>query len=146
MTLDASDHPTTIAAAEDEAKRSLAIGFSSSIRWGGAVFGGMVAVSTAVGGSFFALGKLTGAVCVALGTMTVASAGIAIVVAEFSRLATRSRALREVLRAGRYYESVLVDARQERDKFRLELETLKVTILTVGSVQALLQKSETSDD
>ena len=99
--------------------------------------GGAAAVAAAIGGGAAVLGKFSLSFMAGLAAMTVATFPISFVILEIVRLGKSHRLLREVLESERTYESLLSDARQERDNLNLEVQRLRLGHDLTRAIQGL---------
>lgn len=116
-------------------------------------FAGVGSFSTVIMGAVAMGGKFSIGVLIALGAVTVLSWPLAFVIMDFDRLATHTKALREITGTQKDYDLLLTQARRERDEAKADGDALRAerTLLLAGTQLAQLiaagaKKQEAPDE
>jgi hypothetical protein len=122
--------------ARQDARRALRSSVLDSVKKALAIFAGAVTVSAAYGSALVALGTFTFFTLWMLITFALLAGVVSLVVLEFFRLHERSTALRSLLASEKVYESLVRDARRERDQVTEQLSLLHVQLEIARAVRA----------
>jgi hypothetical protein len=121
-----------------EAREALKGGCLESVKGAFTALAGAVGIATAAGGGLAVLNKFDLRVFLVLAYLAVLSWPVAFAILELARLRNHSRLLRAVLTSENYYESLLADARRERDDMKRSLTESEVRIQAVTAARDLI--------